>query len=127
LPFVTISLLQGKSAAHRRAIADGVHRALTETFDVPLADRFQVIRQCEPDELIFDADYMGIHRSKDVVFIHITASRTRALSQKRALYKAIADRLGEAPGLRPEDVQVILAPNEREDWSFGNGVATYVP
>jgi hypothetical protein len=28
--------------------------------------------------------------------------------------------------LRPEDVQVILSPNTREDWSFGNGLASYV-
>jgi phenylpyruvate tautomerase PptA (4-oxalocrotonate tautomerase family) len=62
-----------------------------------------------------------------VVFIHIMASSTRDLSQKKALYKAIADRLGVDPGLRPEDVQVIIAQNERADWSFGNGVATYAP
>jgi hypothetical protein len=28
--------------------------------------------------------------------------------------------------LRPEDVQVNLTPNQREDWSFGNGLASYV-
>ena len=29
-------------------------------------------------------------------------------------------------GLRREDVQIILTPNQRDEWSFGNGVAQYV-
>lgn len=125
MPFVNISLLKGKSREHRRAIADGVHEALVETYDVPRDDRFQVIKDYDPEELIYDEQYLDIHRSPDVVFIHITASATRNLTQKKALFKAIADRLGVDPGLRPQDVQVIIASNERADWSFGNGVATY--
>lgn len=125
MPFVNISLLRGKSREHQRAIADGVHHALVETYDVPPDDRFQIIRTYEPDELIYDEDYVGIHRSPDVVFIHITASDTRDLQKKQALYRAIAERLGVNPGLRPEDVQVIIASNTREDWSFGKGLATY--
>ena len=31
------------------------------------------------------------------------------------------------PGMRREDVQVVITPNERPDWSFGNGIASYVP
>jgi hypothetical protein len=37
----------------------------------------------------------------------------------------IADRLVKSPGLRREDVQVILSSNERDEWSFGNGLASY--
>lgn len=125
MPFVNISLLKGKSREHRRAISDGVHQALVETYDVPPDDRFQVIKEYDPEELIYDKDYLGIHRSPDVVFIHITASDTRDLPKKKALFKAIADRLGANPGLRPQDVQVIVASNDRDNWSFGNGLATY--
>jgi phenylpyruvate tautomerase PptA (4-oxalocrotonate tautomerase family) len=125
MPFVQISLLKGKSREHCRAIADGVHEALVETYDVPPDDRFQVINEYDPEALIFDEDYRGIHRSPDVVFIHITASNTRDLPKKRALFKAIADRLEVRPSLRRQDVQVIIASNAREDWSFGDGVATY--
>ena len=39
---------------------------------------------------------------------------------------AIADRLSENPGLRREDVLVFLTSNERDEWSFGNGIASYV-
>ncbi len=126
MPFVRISLLKGKPPEHIRAIADGVHQALVETYQVPPDDRFQVIQQHERDELIYDPDYLGIHRSDDVVFIHIVASNWRKTPQKQALYQAIADKLAAKPGLRREDVQIILSPNDRDDWSFGNGVAPYV-
>lgn len=125
MPLVQISLLKGKSPAHIKAIADGVHRALVETFSIPADDRFQLIQQYERDAFIYDADYLGIHRSADVVFIHITASDWRDLKAKRALYKRIAALLAADPGLRPEDVQVVLAPNTKEDWSFGKGLASY--
>jgi phenylpyruvate tautomerase PptA (4-oxalocrotonate tautomerase family) len=125
MPLVRIALLKGKSAAHIRAIADGVHQALVDTYGVPADDRFQLIQQHEPDELIYDPNYLGIRRTNDVVFINITASEGRDLATKKALYRAIAARLAAEPGLRPEDVQVVISPNKREDWSFGLGLASY--
>lgn len=126
MPLVRISLLKGKSKVHIRAISDGVHQALIDAYNVPLDDRFQLIDQHEPEEFVYDADYLGIHRTDEVVFIHIVAGNWRDTTTKKALYKAIADRLSENPGLRREDVQVILSPNARDEWSFGNGLASYV-
>ena len=126
MPLVYISLLKGKSREHIRAISDGVHQALIEAYNIPHDDHFQVINQCERDDFLYDPDYLGIHRTDDVVFIHIVAGNWRNTATKKALYKAIADRLAEKPGLRPEDVQVILSPNARDDWSFGKGIASYV-
>jgi phenylpyruvate tautomerase PptA (4-oxalocrotonate tautomerase family) len=125
MPHVRISLRKGKPRVWIRAIADGVHQALHETFQVPLDDRFQLIQEFEPENLIVDPDYLGIHRSDDVVFIHIVASRTRDLATKKAFYRRVVELLTQKPGLRSEDVQIILSPNDREDWSFGNGLASY--
>ncbi len=127
MPLVRITLMKGKPRAHVRAIADAVHRALTETFSVPPDDRFQVIQEVEPDALIYDPGYLGVRRTDDVVFIQIFASRGRDTATKQQLYRRTVALLAEAPGLRPEDVFITLAPNEREDWSFGNGIAHYVP
>lgn len=126
MPLVRISLIKGKSPTYLRAAADGVHAALAETFKVPPDDRFQLIDQYEPGSLIYDPDYLGIHRTDDLVIVHITASATRDTATKQALYKAIAERLTKDPGLRPEDIMVVIAPNVREDWSFGHGLASYV-
>jgi phenylpyruvate tautomerase PptA (4-oxalocrotonate tautomerase family) len=42
-----------------------------------------------------------------------------------ALYKAIADGLHSAVGLRREDVLINLVEVKKENWSFGNGIAQY--
>jgi phenylpyruvate tautomerase PptA (4-oxalocrotonate tautomerase family) len=59
MPLVRISLLKGKSNDRIRAIADSVHQALTETFEVPPDDRFQFVDQYEPEEFIYDANYLA--------------------------------------------------------------------
>ncbi|WP_144109543.1 tautomerase family protein [Paraburkholderia sp. BCC1886] len=127
MPLVRISLLKGRSAAQLRAIADGVHQALVESYNVPLKDRFQIIEQRESTEMIYDRDYLDIERTDDVVFVHIVAGRWRDTATKQALYAAIAQKLSADPGLRPQDVQVIISSNDKDDWSFGNGVASYIP
>ncbi len=126
MPLVNISLLKGKPREYVRAVADGVHQALHEAFHVPADDRFQIIHQCEPEDLIYDANYVGVQRSSDVVFVHIVAGKWRDTATKKALYKRIAELLADKPGIRPQDVQIILSANDRDDWSFGNGVASYV-
>ncbi len=127
MPFVRISLLKGRTPVQLRAIADGVHTALVETYSVPPDDRFQVIDQYEKDLFFYDPGFLGVERTDDVVFIHILANRWRDTATRQALYRAIADQLTARPGMRREDIQVFISNNDKHDWSFGNGVASYVP
>ena len=125
MPLVRIALREGKSADYRRAIADEVHRAMVEAASVPELDRFQILTEHSAEGLIYDANYLGIKRTDDIVMIQITLNqRTQAV--KLALYKAIAERLKKNPGVRPEDVLISLVPVTPEDWSFGEGKAQYV-
>jgi hypothetical protein len=117
---------QGKSHAYVRSIADGVHQALHEAYAVPQDDRFQLIREYEPEHLIYDANYLGIRRSRDIVIVHIVAGNWRDTETKTTFYKRVAELLADKPGMRPEDVQIVLSPNGRDDWSFGNGIASYL-
>ena len=68
-----------------------------------------------------------VARSPGFVAIHITMRRGRTTAKKRALYRAIADRVHDATGTRIEDVMIVLSENESIDWSFGGGVAQYSP
>jgi 4-oxalocrotonate tautomerase len=125
MPLVRISMREGKSSQYRRAIADGVHGALIAAAGVPELDRFQILTEHAPADLIYDPAYLGVHRSDDIVMIQITLNmRTQAV--KVALYKDIADRLAKNPGVRPQDVLVSLVSVQPEDWSFGDGKAQYV-
>jgi phenylpyruvate tautomerase PptA (4-oxalocrotonate tautomerase family) len=126
MPLVRISLIRGKSPQYIRAIADGIQQALIDAYGVPADDRFQLVHQHEQDEMLYDPDYLGIHRTDDIVVINIIAGNWRDTAKKQALYRSIVDTLGRNPGLRPQDVVIVLSPNERDEWSFGNGLASYV-
>lgn len=126
MPFARIALLEGKSPAYRRTLADQVHKALVETFHVPLDDRFQAIDQYAPGELIFDRQYLGGPRSDDFVLIHITAGKPRDTATKKALYRRLVELLAQAPGLNDEDVMVVINTTQRDEWSFGGGRASMV-
>ena len=45
---------------------------------------------------------------------------------KKAFYRHLVRVLAEAPGLRPEDVMVVITTTGVEDWSFGGGLASMV-
>ena len=126
MPFTRISLLKGKPPQYLRALSDSLHRALVKSFEVPPDDRFQVIDQREPDELIFDRNYLGGPRSDDFVLFEITAGKPRDTSTKRAFYRRLAARLAEAPGVRPQDVMVVITTAARDEWSFGDGEAQMI-
>lgn len=126
MPLVRITLAQGAGPDRRRAIADGVHRALVETAGVPAADRFQVIEEVPKDSLIFDPSYLGVARQGPVVFVQVFLNLGRTVEVKRALYARIAEELAAA-GIRRQDVLVSLVEVPRENWSFGAGVMSYPP
>jgi 4-oxalocrotonate tautomerase len=125
MPLVRIAFREGKSAEYRQAVADEVHRALVEAASVPELDRFQILTEHSPGGLIYDPTYLGVNRTDDIVMIQITLNQ-RTQPVKVALYKAIAARLANNPGVRPEDVLISLVPVSPEDWSFGDGKAQYV-
>ena len=127
MPLVRISLVKGRTAQQRRAIGDALHEALVETIDVPAKDRFQIITEHDAADLIYDPEYLGIARGPQIVMVQVVLSSGRTLEQKRALYRRIAERLTATAAVRPEDVWVNLVEVARENWSFGNGVASYAP
>ena len=125
MPLVRIDLKRGKSAAHKKAICDGIYRAMLETFSVPKEDRFMVVTEHGDDDFIYSDNYLDIARSNDLVIIQITANDTRTVDQKKAFFAKIAALLSENPGLRKEDIFINLVEVKKENWSFGNGIAQY--
>lgn len=125
MPLQRIDLSAVRSPQVRAAIADAVHRALVEAISVPADDRFQVVTAHSPGELFFPPSYLGIAH-QDPVLVQVTLSRGRTTEQKQALYRRMAE-LVEAAGVPPNELVVSLVEAGREDWSFGNGIAQYVP
>jgi 4-oxalocrotonate tautomerase len=127
MPLQRISIVSGKDFAYRQAIADGVHRALVETLDVPPDDRFQILTEHAAGSIVCAPRYLGIDHGRAPVFVQITLNRGRTLAKKRAFYARLADVLLEAAKVPRADVIVSLVEVEKEDWSFGDGIAQYAP
>lgn len=125
MPLQRIDLSAARPPELRARLADAVHRALVETISVPPDDRFQVLTAHPPGEVFFAKSYLGIPH-KDIVLVQVTLSRGRTTEQKQALYRRMAELVQEA-GVPANELVVSLVEAGREDWSFGNGIAQYVP
>jgi phenylpyruvate tautomerase PptA (4-oxalocrotonate tautomerase family) len=125
MPLVRIDLAEGKPAEYRRGIGEVVYDAMISTLNVPKDDRFQVITEHRPSNLVIDPTYLGIKRSPECVIIQVTLNDGRTVDQKRAFYKTVADGLHDRLKLRREDVFINLVETRKENWSFGNGEAQY--
>jgi phenylpyruvate tautomerase PptA (4-oxalocrotonate tautomerase family) len=127
MPLVRIDLRKGKDPSYTQEIGRVVYEAMIAVgVGVPANARFQVVSEHDADNFLFDAGYLGIDRSDDLVIIQITWNEGRTVDQKKALYRANADGLGKAPGIRPEDVFINLVEVRKENWSYGKGEAQYV-
>ena len=93
MPLVQIFLREGTSPDYRKALADGIHRALIESIAIPPGDRFQVITQHPPGDLIYSPDYLGVSRSH---LSHILAGKVAgvpAIPHVRAGRRALIRRV----------------------------------
>jgi 4-oxalocrotonate tautomerase len=125
MPLVRIDLQKGKDAAYRQKAGQVVYEAMVAHTGVPKNDHFQIIGEHAAENFIFDPDYLGIHRSSDLIMVQIFFNEGRTVAQKQALYKAIAEGLSASLQVRLEDVFITLVEVKKENWSFGNGVAQY--
>ena len=124
MPLLNISMRAGKPAAYRQAIFDGLYRAMREALNVPEDDQFMTITEHDAANFRYGNAY-GVTRSEDVVYNQITVFSTRTAEQKKALFRRIAELLGENPGIRPEDVFVNVLDAAKENWSVGHGLAQF--
>jgi 4-oxalocrotonate tautomerase len=124
MPLLHISLRAGKPEAYRQAIFDGLYRAMREALSVPEGDQFMTLSEHDAANFRYGAAF-GIARSDDLVFIEITVFNTRTAEQKKALYRRIAELLGESPGIRAEDIFVNILEAAKENWSVGHGLAQF--
>ena len=126
MPFVQISLLRGKPSEYVSGIVESVHKALVKEFNVPELDKFQVVHEVEPHQLVFPTSYLGVPLSDDIIYVHITCKEGRTIDMKRRLYQEIATLISSSTGLVEDDVFIVIAENKAENWSFGRGKAQLV-
>ena len=123
MPFVSISLARGKSRDYLDAVSSAVHEALVQELGMKPEDRFQVIDQHEPGEMIFSRDFRGGPRSDDFIVFTITEGIDSGAEAKQRFYKTLVDLLEKDPGVRGEDVFVMIHLTPPANFSFASGVS----
>ncbi|MEM5568435.1 tautomerase family protein [Aerococcus viridans] len=125
MPLVRIDLLEGKTAEFKSQLGELVYESMLETIGIPEEDKFVVVNDLKAEELIFSTNYLGVDRTDGIVIIQITMNEGRTTEVKKALYKTVADKLNSQLDIRKEDVFINLVEVNKENWSFGNGIAQY--
>ena len=125
MPLVRIDVIEGRSPEQLRELCDAVQEVMEDVFAAPPRDRYQIVTQHRPGELICEDTGLALLRTDDLVVLQVF-EQGRSDEQKRALYAALAKRLRAASGLAPEDLVVTIAANTPADWSFGLGRAQFL-
>ena len=121
MPFARIDLIRGKSPEYRAAVADIVYRGIVDVLKAPDGDRFVVVSEHIPDNLIYDPNFLGFSRSPDFILIQVTSTVGNHKDSKLAFFRFVADELKSKLSVRPDDIMINMVFVDREDWSFGNG------
>jgi phenylpyruvate tautomerase PptA (4-oxalocrotonate tautomerase family) len=114
MPFVRIEVVAGKTREFKQAVLDQVHEALVEAFRIPDHDRTQRLIELPRESFEFP-----VARRPDPILIEIACFSGRSVEAKRLLYRRLAERLRDKPGVDPVNVCVVLNEVPRENWGFG--------
>jgi phenylpyruvate tautomerase PptA (4-oxalocrotonate tautomerase family) len=126
VPLVRIDVVEGRRTPEElRLLADTVQEVVLDVFAAPPGDRYQVITEHRPGQLICEDTGLGIERTDDLVVLQVV-QQGRSDDQKRALYAGLSRRLAESTALAPGDLVVSVIGNTRADWSFGLGRAQFL-
>jgi phenylpyruvate tautomerase PptA (4-oxalocrotonate tautomerase family) len=119
MPSALIEVCTARTPAQETALIDAVHGALVEAFRLPPDDGELRLVVHAPHRL-----HVGADRAHPELFTLITidAFAGRSVDAKRALYRAIVDRL-EPLGIPRDHVMTVLHDVPRENWGLRGGRA----
>nr|CAD6437679.1 tautomerase family protein [Rhizobium sp. Q54] len=125
MPLLKFDLIEGRSPREVAELLDAAHRAVTESFSVPEADRYQLVTEHKRYQVSVLDTGLGITRTESLVVLTvITSPRTR--EAKETFYRTLVRELMQHCDIESSDVIVSIVENTKEDWSFGNGNAQYL-
>jgi len=125
MPLLRFDLIEGRTDDELKTLLDAAHRAMLEAFKVPERDRYQIVHEHKPGQMIIEDTGLDIPRTDKVVVVSVT-SRPRTRGQKEDFYRLLCEELRRACGIAPSDVMVSIVENVDDDWSFGLGRAQFL-
>ncbi|MBC2180882.1 tautomerase family protein [Listeria booriae] len=125
MPLLRFDIIKRRTPEEVKKLVDTAHEAMVEAFDVPASDRYQVVHQHEPYEMIIEDTGLGFPRTDQFVLLSIV-SKERTSEQKQRLYSLTAERLAANCGIASTDLMISITENTDADWSFGLGEAQFL-
>jgi phenylpyruvate tautomerase PptA (4-oxalocrotonate tautomerase family) len=116
MPLVKIEIRKGKSSEYKKALLDGVHRALVQTIKILDHDRTQRLYELDADN--FEA---APNKTDNITVIEIVMFKGRSIEAKKQLYKTIVNNLAENPGIKGDDIIIVLHEPPLENWGIRGG------
>lgn len=125
MPLMRIDMMKGRTEGQVRQVLDISYAVAHDTLGIPDGDRYQLVTQHEPYEMVVLDTGLGFQRSSNVLVFSLT-SRPRTVEQRQAFYRRLVERLHDQMGIDPGDVVVNFTINDDADWSFGFGRAQFL-
>ncbi|WLS79532.1 tautomerase family protein [Erwinia pyri] len=125
MPLLQFDVIQGRSESEMRTLLDAAHRAVLAAFKVPERDRYQIVHENKPYQMVFEDTGLGLTRTDNLVMVRVFTS-PRSDEQKQFFMAELCRELKESCGILASDVMISFITNSKGDWSFGNGVAQYM-
>lgn len=125
MPLLKFDLIEGRTDQELKKLLDVTHEVVVKVFGVPEGDRYQIVHQHNPNEMIIQDTGLGFERSDQMVVLSIRSTQ-RSDKQKKEFYEALAKGLNERCGIDPKDIMVSIVTNGASEWSFGFGEAQFL-
>ena len=113
MPLVKIHMRDGKDKEHKKAVLDGVHKALVSAFRIPVNDRTLLLYE-------YDADHFD-GRDLNFTIVEISAFSGRTKDMKKSLYQKIVENVSKTTNLQPTDIFIVLHDVPKDNWGIRGG------
>ncbi len=97
----------------RAALSDAIHAAIMAALAYPAEKRFHRFLALDEGDFIYPSD-----RSDRYIIIEISLFEGRSIEAKKALIKALYDRIPAATGIVPQDIEITLFETPRHHWGI---------
>ncbi|EOL41687.1 hypothetical protein RV11_GL002791 [Enterococcus phoeniculicola] len=125
MPLIKFDMIKGRTPEEITKILDVSHKVFVEALNIPEGDRYQIVTQHEPYEMILKDTGLGFERTTNAILLTVI-SRPRTVLQKTQLYASLQKAFQQELGMIPEDLMINFVINDDEDWSFAYGRAQFL-
>ena len=122
MPLITINITEGMTEELIDHLQKTIHACFVRAWGIPENGGFYVINEYKKSRIRINRSMWGIQRSDQPPLLLQITSSPRSKELKIKLFRVLAEEL-EKQGIRKEDLFISISPTQREDWSFGNGIA----